>query len=56
VAFYWPRYLPVYVTGRREHRLNQHDLWPNIDREVGHDGLWVSTSPDLPGELAQAIA
>jgi 4-amino-4-deoxy-L-arabinose transferase-like glycosyltransferase len=56
VAFYWPRYLPMYVTGSADRRFNQHDLWPGIDREAGHDGLWVSTSPDAPGELTQAFA
>jgi hypothetical protein len=56
VAFYWPRYLPVYVAGSAERRFNQHDLWPSIDRESGHDGLWISTSPDAPAELAQAFA
>lgn len=55
-AFYWPRYLPVYVTGSAERRFNQHDLWPSIDREAGHDGLWISTSPDVPAELARAFA
>ena len=55
VAFYWPRYLPVYVAGSSGRRFNQHDLWPSIDREAGHDGLWVSTSPELPGQLAQAF-
>jgi len=56
VAFYWPRYLPVYVAGSSERRFNQHDLWPSIDREAGHDGLWVSTSPNPPGRLAQAFS
>lgn len=56
VAFYWPRYLPVYVSGSAERRFNQHDLWPGLDREAGHDGLWVSTSPELPAELVLAFA
>jgi len=55
VAFYWPRHLPVYVAGSAERRFNQHDLWPGIDREAGHDGLWISTSPGAPPELAQAF-
>jgi undecaprenyl-diphosphatase len=56
VAFYWPRTLPVYVAGSEERRFNQHDLWPSIDREARRDGLWISTSPDAPAELAQAFA
>ena len=56
VAFYWPRQLPVYVAGSADRRFNQHDLWPGIDREAGRDGLWVSTSPDVPSELAQAFS
>jgi hypothetical protein len=55
VAFYWPRALPMYVAGSSERRFNQHDLWPSIDREAGHNGLWVSTSPDVPAELSQAF-
>jgi len=56
VAFYWPRYVPMYVAGSADRRFNQHDLWPSIDREAGHDGLWVSTSPEAPAELVQAFA
>ena len=56
VAFYWPRYVPVYVAGSSDRRFNQHDLWPSIDREAGNDGIWVSTSPDSPEQLTQAFA
>lgn len=56
VAFYWPRYLPVYVADSAYRRFNQHDLWPSIDRETGHDGLWISTSPDQPEQLPRAFA
>jgi len=56
VAFYWPRYVPVYVAGSAERRFNQHDLWPSIDREAGRNGLWVSTSPAAPPQLARAFA
>jgi hypothetical protein len=56
VAFYWPHQLHVYVAGSTGRRFNQHDFWPSIDREAGHDGLWVSTSPEVPSELAQAFS
>ncbi|MEJ2553189.1 MAG: glycosyltransferase family 39 protein [Gammaproteobacteria bacterium] len=56
VAFYWPHRLPVYVAGSTGRRFNQHDLWPSINREAGHDGLWVSPSPGAPAELARAFA
>jgi undecaprenyl-diphosphatase len=55
VAFYWPRQLPVYVAGSTARRFNQHDLWPSIDREAGHSGLWVSTSPGVPAEMSRAF-
>jgi undecaprenyl-diphosphatase len=56
VAFYWPRYLPMYVAGSAQRRFNQHDLWSSIDREAGRDGLWISTSPETPVQLAEAFA
>lgn len=55
VAFYWSQRLPVYVAGSTERRFNQHDLWPSIEREAGHDGLWISTSPALPPEMNKAF-
>jgi undecaprenyl-diphosphatase len=55
LAFYWPRRVPVYIAGDLERRrLNQHDLWPSIDREVGRTGLFVSTTPKRPPELGPA--
>jgi 4-amino-4-deoxy-L-arabinose transferase-like glycosyltransferase len=56
VAFYWPHEIPVYVAGNAERRFNQHDLWPSINREAGHDGLWISASPAVPAELARAFS
>lgn len=56
LAYYWPRRVPVYITGNTWRRMNQHDLWPSIDREAGRDGIYVSDSPALPAELAQAFA
>jgi len=55
LAFYWPRAIHVYVTGDHDRRFNQHDLWPGPEREAGHNGLWVSTSPDVPEQLAAAF-
>ena len=56
VAFYWPHEIPVYVAGNAERRFNQHDLWPSINRETGHDGLWISASPTVPAELSLAFS
>lgn len=56
LAFYWPRPIPVYVTGSAERRLNQFDLWPGPEREAGRDGLFVSTGAALPAELDDAFA
>lgn len=55
LAFYWPKRLPVYLTGNPARRFNQFDLWPGIEREVGHGGLFVSTSPEVPEQLATAF-
>jgi 4-amino-4-deoxy-L-arabinose transferase-like glycosyltransferase len=55
MAFYWPKYLPTYVAGSAARRFDQHDLWPAIDREAGHNGLWVSTSTEFPPEMASAF-
>lgn len=54
--FYWPRELPVYVLGRSDRRFNQFDLWPGINREVGHTGLYVGTSAATPPQFARAFA
>ena len=55
LAFYWPHPVPVYVAGDATRRFNQHDLWPGIEREAGRTGLYVSTTPDQPPQLAQAF-
>lgn len=55
LSFYWPVTLPVYITGNANRRFNQHDLWPTIDRESGHDALFISTRPEPPPELARAF-
>lgn len=55
LAFYWPRRVPVYITGDTTRRFNQHDLWPSIDREAGRDGLYISVMPELPPQLTQAF-
>jgi hypothetical protein len=59
LAFYWPRRaagrIPVYLAGDpNRRRLNQHDLWPDLDREAGRTGLFVSTEPQVPPELGRA--
>ena len=56
LAFYWPRRLPVYVTGRPGRRHDQFDLWPGVARETGHTGLYVSGIPAAPAELDRAFA
>lgn len=55
LAFYWPRRVPVYVTGNSGRRFNQHDLWPSIDREAGRNAIFVSSNPQPPPQLAQAF-
>ncbi|MEW6353696.1 MAG: glycosyltransferase family 39 protein [Pseudomonadota bacterium] len=55
LAFYWPRRLPVYVTGSAERRFNQHDLWPGVEREAGRNGLYIDTTPTPPALLAHAF-
>jgi len=55
LAFYWPQRVPVYITGNAERRFDQHDLWPSIDREAGHNALYISTNPAPPPELARAF-
>jgi hypothetical protein len=55
LSFYWPKRLPVYIAGNANRRFNQHDLWPAIDREAGHDALFISTRPEPPPELARAF-
>jgi len=55
MAFYWPKRVPVYIEGDPERRMNQHDLWPGIDREQGRTGLFVHYTPARPAELARAF-
>jgi hypothetical protein len=55
LAFYWPHRLPVYITGSKTRRFNQHDLWPAIDREAGRDAVYISTHPAAPPELDRAF-
>lgn len=55
VAFYWPHTIPVYVTGSADRRFNQHDLWPDISREQGKTGLFLSYLPQTPTELYSAF-
>ncbi|MEO6696928.1 MAG: glycosyltransferase family 39 protein, partial [Gammaproteobacteria bacterium] len=56
LAFYWPAPIAVYITGSATRRFNQHDLWPGIEREAGHNGLYVSTFTDPPAELLRAFS
>lgn len=55
LAFYWPQQVPVYVAGSEERRRSQFDLWPDVAREAGRDGLWVSTQAIPPCELDRAF-
>ncbi len=55
VAFYWPERLPVYPVGE-DRRFSQHDFWPGIEREVGHDGVYVATGDQLPQRVVDAFA
>jgi 4-amino-4-deoxy-L-arabinose transferase-like glycosyltransferase len=55
LAFYWPKRLPVYITGNAARRFNQHDLWPRIDREAGRNALYISTNPAPPPQLERAF-
>lgn len=55
VAFYWPARLPVYPVAENR-RFSQHDFWPGIAREVGRDGVYVSTDNRLPPRLPEAFA
>ena len=55
LAFYWPRRVPVYITGNRGRRFNQHDMWPSIDREAGRTAIFVSGNPQPPPQLSQAF-
>ncbi len=57
LAYYWPEPRPpVYILSFGQRRYNQHDLWPGIDREAGHDGVYISTSTIQPIGLARAFA
>lgn len=55
MAFYWPERLPVYPVsdGRR---FSQHDFWPGLEREVGRDGVYLATSPELPERISDTFA
>jgi undecaprenyl-diphosphatase len=55
LAFYWPGHPPVYLTGDPRRRMNQYDLWPGVNREVGRTGLFVSTRADRPEVLDRAF-
>ncbi len=55
LAFYWPKRVPVYIEGDPERRMNQHDLWPSIAREQGHNAVFVHYAPERPAELARAF-
>ncbi len=55
VAFYWPERLPVYPVGE-DRRFSQHDFWPGIEREAGHDGVYVATGDQLPQRVVDAFA
>lgn len=56
LAFYWPGPTTVYLTGDAARRMSQYDLWPDVSREVGRDGVYVDTRPALPAQVAQAFA
>ncbi len=55
LAFYWPRQVPVYLTGSPHRRYNQFDLWPSVNREAGRTGLYVAGVPGAPPELDRAF-
>jgi len=56
LAYYWPgKKIPVYIASFGQRRYNQHDLWPGLETEMGHDGLYVSTSTNLPDQFARAF-
>ena len=57
LAYYWPgKPLPVHIASFGQRRYNQHDLWPGLESEIGHDGLYVSTSTNLPEMFTKAFA
>ncbi len=55
IAFYWPKRLPVYPVAENR-RFSQHDFWPGLERESGHDGVYVSTGDQLPSRVRETFA
>ncbi len=56
LAYYWPgQRLPVHILSLGQRRYNQHDLWPGIESENGHDGLYVATSAIQPALFTSAF-
>ncbi len=56
LAYYWPgKALPVHILSLGQRRYNQHDLWPGIASEGGHDGLYISTSTMQPLQFKTAF-
>lgn len=56
IAYYWPPpHPPVHILSFGQRRYNQHDLWPGIENEGGHDGLYIATSDHQPPQFATAF-
>ena len=55
VAFYWPERLSVYPVAENR-RFSQHDFWPGIEREIGRNGIYVTTGGQLPSRVREAFA
>lgn len=56
LAYYWPgKRIPVHIASFGQRRYNQHDLWPGLESEVGHDGLYISNSTNLPEMFTKAF-
>jgi 4-amino-4-deoxy-L-arabinose transferase-like glycosyltransferase len=55
MAYSWPSPVNVYIAGSAGRRFNQHDLWPSINREAGHTGLYVASSAEWPADLQRAF-
>ncbi len=56
LAFYWPGQPPVFLTGDLDRRMNQYDLWPGVNTQVGRTGVFVSTRAAPPEFLGQAFS
>jgi hypothetical protein len=54
LAFYWPESLPVYPVAENR-RFSQYDLWPGIEQQIGHTGVYVATERSLPERLKEAF-